>query len=530
MTRWLAAVTTVCIFGCAPLSPSVLEFVEIAPAQPRIGDVVAIRVRLIDERGVPLAGVPVDFKVQTASPGVTVNPTGFSTKGTGIAESQLVATGGVKSVIVEVTAGDKHITTPPITFAGARPNARQFTFQCGPVAGASSGGRHAIMAYDESRSLIAGVKLPCVAHVGDRNGDGLSGVQVSFMAEAGTIGPTETSTANVVGDAEILYKTSLPLPLDVPPGRFSWSPPADAAVPTLLAPLWMIPWQWKPKPTTGGQGTGEEPRRVDPIRKKLDGQPYQNNPRDNLVTLIAVTAGEEAFDDRNNNGVFNSGDGFAPGDDLPEPFVDSNDSGKWEEGERFIDVDGDGRWSPPNGKWDGNILIWTSERILWTGLPAGEDMAATAGMSEPTVVTASPASITLPCQSVVTISPGLEGCVQAGPPVDVTAYVADPWYNAPAQNGDDDGCSIEALPESPVVATPTVFGVPGLALTYPAGRFLALTVRDARSGNITSAEVPVRHRPPGLSFVLPIRCQFTGSPNDGYKADIVVGSVRGNIE
>jgi LPS-assembly protein len=50
--------------ACGSTGPSVMEFVEVVPAQPKIGDVATVRFRLLDSRGVPLAGSNVDFKLQ----------------------------------------------------------------------------------------------------------------------------------------------------------------------------------------------------------------------------------------------------------------------------------------------------------------------------------------------------------------------------------------------------------------------------------------------------------------------------------
>lgn len=323
--------TLLLLAGCgAGLGPSTMEFVEITPTQPRIGEIVTVRFRLYDERGLPLAGQQVDFKLQSGgNPAVTLSPTSAqSQRGSGFAEVQLQASNRVNSVIVVATAGNKTVLSPPITFAGSTPNHAQFTFQCGQIAGDASGGRHAIGAYDPSRALIAGVKLECSAHVGDRNGDGIPNALVSFLTEAGTIGPTETSQSNVVGDATILYKSSYPLPKDVDPENWTWTPPiGELQTGEYLVPLWMEPFAWvsnpalNPPPAPGMNP--REPSRLEQLgspfpRKNKDGTTIRMNPRDNLVTMIAVTAGEEAFTDSNNNGVQDDNEPYV---DLTEPFV-----------------------------------------------------------------------------------------------------------------------------------------------------------------------------------------------------------------
>ena len=331
--RLLVVLAVGVMSGCGTSGPAVMEFLEVVPAQPKIGDVVTVRFRLLDSRGVPLAGANVDFKLQSANTGVTLSPASASSiRGSGYAETQIVASGRVNSVIVVATSGDKSITSPPITFAGTLPSGRQLTFQCGPLGGTGSGGRHAIGAYDQSRHLIAGSAIDCTAHVGDRNGDGITGALVSFLTEAGTIGPTNVSVADLVGDATVLYKTSLPFPVDVNPEVFSWTPQgSDGLDPShtgeYVAPLWMLPFNWVENPTTlGGTSTPtytlREPRRPDPIRLKPDGSGrFENNPRDNLVTMIAVTSGEEGFTDPPKPGSGSSAAVFQPAPSLTAPLV-----------------------------------------------------------------------------------------------------------------------------------------------------------------------------------------------------------------
>lgn len=516
--------------------PAVMEFVEVAPAQPRIGDVVTVRFRLLDTRGVPLAGSVVDFKLGSTNTGVVLSPaSATSIKGSGFAETQIVASARVNSVIVIATSGDKEVTSPPITFAGSVPNGRQLTFQCGPIANTGSGGRHAIGAYDQSRHLIAGSAIDCSAHLADRNGDGITGGLVSFLTEAGTIGPTEVSVANLVGDATVLYKTSLPLPVDVSPDTFSWTPPQGDLLNTgeYLAPLWMQPFNWVENPPTLGTTSNptftlREPRRPDPIRLKADGSGrVENNPRDNLVAMIAVTSGEEGFTDTNNNGQYDQGEEF---DDLTEPFVDSNDNGTWDAFERFIDLNGNREWNGKNGKWDANTLIWKQERLLWTGIPAWEDLQQTLpGVPghRRVFTPVSPATMDFKCPA------GSLSCSQAGDatnlykPFQVTAYIADPWFNAMAQNGDGDTCEIPNTDMSPIKVRGQQLS--GVAFTYPAGNFLSFQVADARDPNLPAVDQVPKRSPP-IGFRNTILCSFTSAPSNGYVAKVPAGTVEGTIE
>ena len=521
------------LMGCgAPAGPASMEFVEITPAQPRIGDVVTVRFRLLDERGVPLAGSNVDYKLGSMNTGVTLTPpSSISIKGSGYAETQVVASARVNSVVVIATSGAKSVTSPPITFAGSVvPSGRQFTFQCGPLAGDGSGGRHAIGAFDPSRYLIAGVKLKCTARLADRNGDAVNDALVSFLTEAGSITPTAVTAADAVGAATVLHTTGLPLPIDVTPEVFSWTPNQGDVLNTgeYLAPLWMHPFNWTENPTNVTTNYNlREPRRPDPIRFKSDGSGrFENNPRDNLVSMIAVTSGEEGFTDTNNNGQFDQGEQF---DDLTEPFVDSNDNGTWDAFENFIDVNGNREWNGKNGKWDANTLIWRQERLLWTGIPAAEDLAATV----PGVVghrrifaPVNPSSLTFVCPSMGTCSQAGDG-TNNFKPFQVTAYLADPWFNAIAKNGDGDVCEIPDSEMSPVKVRSQELS--GVAFTYPAGNFLNFSVADARDPNLPAVDQVPRRSPP-IGFRNQILCNYTSSPEEGYVTKIGVGTVEGTIE
>jgi hypothetical protein len=95
-----------------------------------------------------------------------------------------------------------------------------------------------------------------------------------------------------------------------------------------------------------------------------DNNGRQRNPRDGLVTLVAVLDGEEAFTDTNGNGQYDQGEPFV---DSAEPFVDANDNDKCDPDEKYLDLNGNGRWDEANGKWDSNTKIMAIYKILWTG-------------------------------------------------------------------------------------------------------------------------------------------------------------------
>lgn len=510
----LTVVVAVWLVACGPQTPASLEFVDVTPAQPKIGDIATVRFKATDSRGEPMAGVGVDFSLRpelTTGGGVTLTPaTGLTNKTDGIVSVQLQVNSRISTVVVVAKAGEKTAFSPSISFAGAIPSARQFTFQCGPLSGQASGGVHAISAYDETRHLIAGVKLNCTAHLGDRNGDGVVGALVSFLTEAGTIGPTQTSVSDVIGNATIQYKTSKPLPKDVAPGVFSFSPPFDAThTGELLAPLWMHPFLWQANPVVGNSQPAplpanlQEPRRTDPVRPGLT-----LNPRDNLVSMIAVTNGEEAFDDANNNGKYDNGEVF---EDLTEPFVDDNDNGTWDADERWVDANGNGRWDGKNGQHDEGTLIWVQERILWTGIPHALDVA------DPTA------------RVFAQIRPTAPVAVGHFLSERVTFLIADPWFNTMAQNGDDDGCETVPPSDKPLVTMLPGKAAGGRRLTYPSHLLVDFTIKDAHAPDANLDGGNTKFNPPA-AFSAPIFCSYTATPEDGHKVTLTVTSISGTVE
>ncbi|WP_395806602.1 hypothetical protein [Archangium minus] len=510
------AVASGMLAACQPPLPATLEFVDQSPLQPRLGEITTLRFRAIDSRGQPQPGVRVTFEVQAPVSGIEINPTEATTDAsTGIASTQVVANGGrVSSVVVTARVEEKMAVSPAVTFAGASSTARQFTFQCGSIAGDGSGGVHAIGAFDETRHLIAGVKLNCIAHVADRNGDGIAGAQVSFLTEAGTIGPSASSVTDVVGNAQVLYKTSLPLPDDVKPGTFSWNPANDTIhTGEYLAPLWMHPFMWVEDPITNYAGpyNFQEPRRPDPIRPGKE-----NNPRDNLVSIIAITTGEEAFDDLNNNGTYDQGEPFV---DLTEPFVDNNDNGTWDatrEGgtdgaERYVDANGNGKWDGKNGKYDAVSLIWVQERILWTGWPHDQDRR------DPTSPSENYRSV---IRALSPLPVGTKHRIGKFGQLLAEFLVADPWFNSLARNSDDDGC--ESGTVGPVKVAKLTKGI---AVTYPAYTLMRYVIQDVRDP--TSDTVP--DYPTPINWEATAGCAFTASPEDGHKVVVSAPRVFGDI-
>jgi hypothetical protein len=88
------------------------------------------------------------------------------------------------------------------------------------------------------------------------------------------------------------------------------------------------------------------------------------NPRDGLVTIIAVFQGEEAFSSQNGSGIYRLGDTFT---DVPQPFVDSNDNSIFDPNEFCAGISDGGICLGPDGIWDANASVFVETRVLYSG-------------------------------------------------------------------------------------------------------------------------------------------------------------------
>lgn len=75
--------------------------------------------------------------------------------------------------------------------------------------------------------------------------------------------------------------------------------------------------------------------------------PLTRNPRDGVVTLVAYA--ERPAPSARAQG---------------EPFVDADDSGAYERGEVYFDMDGDSEYDPPQS---GVAAVWAMTRLVWSG-------------------------------------------------------------------------------------------------------------------------------------------------------------------
>ncbi len=266
----------------------------------------------------------------------------------GLASAPLFSgiTAGTLVVTATTTAGGdggapitKTATLPGIAVIGAKANLANFSIQCSPR------NVPALAETDCSTSWVD-AQVTCAALRKDRFNNLLATqTEVIFASEAGAVGQvawtkaydptTQGSEQADLGTATQIFQTlgaGLPFDVDPLPGVDALGNPIEQSV------------------VHGYDHCG----------------PRTHNPRDGLVTIIAIADGEEAFFDANGNGVYDAGEPFI---DQGEPFIDQDDDGVYTPGEWFADIDGDGQYTPANGQWDAQKKIWTQTVVVYTGYP-----------------------------------------------------------------------------------------------------------------------------------------------------------------
>jgi hypothetical protein len=251
------------------------------------------------------------------------------------------------SVYADATAGSTTVAAVAegIAVVGAKPNGAHLGLDCRPW------NVPALTEHDCMVSKYAGPgsTVDCTVTFADRHGI-VVGVPTlaAFWSEAGAVGHPVLSPAY---DPDAAPEAQLGV------GR------AVGYLSVLGQPL---PWDVDPLQLENGAWEHS-------LQVGVDGAPDFGcgprvaNPRDGLVTVIAMVAGEEGFVDRNGDGERNPDEPFV---DIGEPFVDANDNGEYDVGEPFLDVNENGRYDGPNGTWDAETVLWTETRIVYTGQPA----------------------------------------------------------------------------------------------------------------------------------------------------------------
>ncbi len=204
-----------------------------------------------------------------------------------------------------------------------------------------------------------GDQTSVTAYVKDEYGSPVGGVPVRMLSEAGTLGQSSIIT-NSSGVASTTLDTSPPAPWDtasVDPYDSNNHPYGE---------YWMADYTLPPSPAPGLSVRDQyDTQHGGTSAKPSNGACNLPNPRDGNVTLVAVVQGQEQYLDSNNNGTYDTGEYVF---DIGEPYVDANDNATYDLGEIFIDYNGDGTWTGPNGQWDEETLIWTSADITFSAV------------------------------------------------------------------------------------------------------------------------------------------------------------------
>ena len=265
----------------------------------------------MEDSGAPReAEVEFSFFGQALS-GARLEPSRVTTTGGGVAKVTVYSgqTSGV--IVVRASAHYKGETktarSPTINVRGAVPSANRFTLTCGDEIVPAFRIRE-----DADHWLLSDLRqTTCRAHLGDRAGGQVDiNTQVFFATEAGNI--TQGSGTDELGLAF-----------------------ADH-------------WSANPPPISHAA----------PMRVEQDG----------VVRIIAITRGEEDYEDLDGDNQYGPNDSFDPDvHDLGEPYIDANDNNEYDPGEFYRDSNEDGVYTEGNGVWDPLIEIWTSTYVLWTG-------------------------------------------------------------------------------------------------------------------------------------------------------------------
>lgn len=271
-----------------------------------------------DIQGEPVADGSVTVKFQFLSGqnpggGASIDPPAVSTLA-GVAKTFLksgLVAGPVRIVAFIDTngndlrdAGEIASTTTALSIGGGVPSMRHFSVSASVhnIAG---------LAYDGLTSTVS-------IRLADRfsNTDILQGTSISFYTEAGAI-PSQALT-DAAGVASVDLRSQDPRPIDTDP-RQALNPISGDAL-------------------------------FHDLNVNADYDPFEPNPRDGLLSVVAATQGEETFYDGNGNGVYDTGEAFD--DNGGEPYIDENDNGMYDDIEAFDDPNSNDSYEPGEPFYD----------------------------------------------------------------------------------------------------------------------------------------------------------------------------------
>jgi hypothetical protein len=387
-----AATATIPILG----APSIITWISTTPdvlglKGSGIQEHGLMQFKVTDSLGTPVPQTQVNFAVRAPAV-VTLNRTSSTTDENGevVIDFSSGSEVGVTSIVATVASTGAQ-SAHSLAVRGARPSASNFYFRC----------EHASLPVYTTVTEHEAMK--CTVRLADRYGNrvGVPTV-VSFATEAGMIPASAITKGFDPQNPDDPDEGSVTVTFTSDIGN--GGAPADVAP---LATATQYPWNRSAEPSiTYGS--------------------LVLNPRDQLVTLIAMTRGEEGFQDSNHNGLLDANEVFV---DQGDPFIDANDDGVYDQVSpgpggvweaRFCGLDPDcSVYHGPNGAWDSDTVIW---KPTWVAFVDGG-----AATTTPAGGAAPGSDFTLPCADYTNASlPGVHESLIAAP-----VYVYDSWLNIP---------------------------------------------------------------------------------------------------
>lgn len=297
-----------------------------------------LRFKLVDNNGNPLPARTVNFELSTTVGGVQLSQDSGFTNAEGIVQTvvqsgfypqpvKVIAT-SEETVDGEVLKVTKHSDNLAISTGVADQNSFSISRESSNI--------HALD--------FDGSQVEVTARLSDHFGNAVpDGTVVSFIAEGGMI---ESNCQTDAGKCSVVWESSEPRPFTNDYYQNTILQKCDGGLP---CPFGIV----------NNDGTIDRP---------LGGR----------ATILAYAQGEESYNDKNGNGLFDASDFFSILNDRPEAFIDNNEDGTFggeecamgtgpcsrdnsdgDEFEEFIDYNGDGIWTAANGVYDG--LLCTEE-------------------------------------------------------------------------------------------------------------------------------------------------------------------------
>ncbi len=320
-----------------PAQAGSLQFVSVSPTSGVIatgGNTAVLKFKVLSSLGTPLSNQSVTFSLAVAPTDASLSPLSAVTLSDGTVVTNVLS--GSLAGPVRVDASTT-VTGPPaatltassgaLSIGGGIPSASHFDMATKPL-------NVAAFLDDTNSTRCLGATDIVSVFIADRFGNYniVQGTSVSFFSSAGAIDTSNVTDAT--GQTNVTLRTQTPWPTDVAPlsGEPSWT----------------------------------------------DAFGKVHNPRDGWVAITSVTTGEEAFVDKNVNGIFDGADTFT---DIGEPFVDMDRNFIYSSGDPFFDwpssvpphsgnaAEPNGVYDINNGQWDASIPIFQQGYIVFTGAP-----------------------------------------------------------------------------------------------------------------------------------------------------------------